>query len=108
MGKQCIRGLVMIIDGVSASLCLWMGDMIMSRKSKARKKQLRREAKKRPKWHICAFVREGCSLCPHAKLHLVVPYTGVLACGSVCAHHDMPTHCVRTDKGPKVEENLDS
>lgn len=85
----------------------------MSRKNKARKKQLRKEEKKKPKWHICAFVRKGCEQCFHASPHLVVPYSGELACGAHCAHHEMHTHCVRTSERPGTweqpsEETLDS
>jgi hypothetical protein len=68
----------------------------MSRKSRKKK-----DAKKKPKYHICPYVRAGCEQCPHAVPHLVVPYQGELACSGNCEHHDMHTHCVRTRKRPK-------
>lgn len=73
----------------------------MSRKSNARKKRQRKEAKRKPKWHICGYISNGCSACPHAQPHLVVPYPGELACSGNCEHYDMHTHCVRTRKRPK-------
>lgn len=66
----------------------------MSHKRKVRK----------PKMHICAFMREGCEKCPHAEAHLVVPQSGVLACGGRCEHFGIQSHCTRIRKKGKHED----